>query len=116
TALRLTHTDLLLGSAFWAGFGWIDTVLPSSVVAGLTALTSLALISSGLTVARRQSTRQALWLALLASGAVVSLAAYALAAFSVNRNLHGRYVMGLYLCMLSLAWAIPLAGVRPQQA
>jgi hypothetical protein len=116
TALRLTNTDLLLGSSFWGGFGWIDTVLPSPVVAGLIALTSLALIVSGLTVARRHSSRQALWLVLVATGAVASLAAYAWSAYYVNRNLHGRYVMGLYLSMLPLAWAIPLTRVGPHQA
>jgi len=48
----------------------------------------------------------------------VSMAAYALSVVIVTpADLHGRYLIGLYLCMLLLAWrAVPLfLDARPQR-
>jgi hypothetical protein len=116
TSLRLTGPDLLTSSFFWGGFGWVDTVLPNGVVIALSAVVALGVMLSGWSVARRQDGRHALWIVLLAAGGTAALAAYAVSNYFVNRNLHGRYLVGVYAAALLAAWTIPLLrGPQPSE-
>src|SRR5439155_11001604 len=113
TSLRLTSPDLLLGASFWGGFGWIDAVLPAGLVIGLTTLVALGLILTGLSIARRLDIRQAIWILMLGAGGAAALAAYAVSNQFLDRNLHGRYLVGLYLAALLAAWTVPFFDGRP---
>lgn len=108
TSLRLARPDLLLSSSFWGGFGWIDAVLPAGVVIALTTIVAAGLILTGVSIARRRDIRQMFWVLMLGAGGTAALAAYAVANFFVNRNLHGRYLVGLYLATLLAAWTVPI--------
>lgn len=111
TSLRLAGPDLLLSSSFWGGFGWIDAVLPAGVIAALTAIVAAGVILTGILIAQHRDARQTAWILLLAAGGVAALAAYAVSNHFLNRNLHGRYVVGLYICTLLAAWTLPLLRV-----
>ncbi len=108
TSFRVTNPDLLLSTSFWGGFGWIDAVLPTGIVVLLILAMAMGLILTGWTIARRENIRQAGWLILLAAGGAASLVAYAVSNYFLNRNLHGRYLIGLYLSAILAAWTIPL--------
>jgi hypothetical protein len=108
TSLRLARPDLLLGASFWGGFGWIDAVLPAAMVTALTAIVAAGLILTGRSIAHRRDIRQTLWVLMLGAGGTASLAAYAVSNYFLNRNLHGRYLVGLYVCTVLAAWTIPI--------
>jgi hypothetical protein len=108
TSLRLTEPDLLLSTSFWGGFGWIDAVLPAGLVIALTTIVAAALLLTGLSIARRRDIRQTVWIVMLGAGGTASLAAYAVSNYFVNRNLHGRYLVGLYVATLLASWTVPI--------
>jgi hypothetical protein len=108
TSLRLARPDLLLGASFWGGFGWIDAVLPAAMVTALTTIVATGLFLTGLSIARRRDIRHTVWVLLLGAGGTASLAAYAVSNYFLNRNLHGRYLVGLYVCTVLAAWTIPI--------
>jgi len=110
SSLRLRNPDLLLSTSFWGGFGWIDAVLPTWLVIALGLVMAAGLVLTGLSIARRRDARHAIWIAILAAGGVMSLAAYAISNYFLNRNLHGRYLLGLYVAALATAWTVPLQG------
>ena len=113
TSLRLTRPDLLLSASFWGGFGWIDAVLPPELVVALTTTVAVALMLTGLSIARRQDIRQTVWVLTLGAGGIATLAAYAVSNQFLDRNLHGRYLVGLYVATLLAAWTVPiLSGER----
>lgn len=108
TSLRLVGPDLLLSSSFWGGFGWIDTVLPAGVIAALTTIVAAGVILTGVLVARHRDARHTVWILLLGAGGIAALAAYAVSNHFLNRNLHGRYLVGLYVCAVLAVWTIPV--------
>jgi len=106
TSLRFGLPDHLLVRSFWTGFGWTDT-LPSPIVtqivvlaSGLAAVALLAYLS-----VTRDGRRLAVALLFL-GGLVATLAAYALSVHWTKVNLHGRYLIGWYLCSLAAAWCV----------
>jgi hypothetical protein len=118
TMFRLRDPSFLLFSTFWAGFGWLDT-MPDSVFQAVCALlTAICLIGLLLHLARQRDVRRSLWLLALGLGSTVALAIYAWSMYNyahsvypIPMNLHGRYLIGLYLVVLSLigsgaAWAL----------
>ena len=99
---RLRGFDHLTFSSFWSGFGWIDAVMPD---AGLVALAALMIAASAgsMIVWQRGGRYRALgWVGIILAGAIGSAVAYAAAGYLMNRNVHGRYLLGL---------AVPLIGV-----
>jgi hypothetical protein len=106
TFLRFGRPDSLTSATFWGGFGWLEALPPEWFVSILAAASGLALVALFVWVARRGSGRALVWLACAAAGFVLSVAAYA---FSVLRitpaDLHGRYLLGLYLSVLVIAWS-----------
>jgi hypothetical protein len=106
TSFRFGSPDHLLVRSFWTGFGWIDT-LPGPAVSqilmtasGLAAVALLAYLS-----ASRDGRRLAMTLFAF-GGTAAMLAAYALSVHRIDTNLHGRYLVGWYLCALSIAWSV----------
>jgi hypothetical protein len=110
TGARLSGHDLLLSLSFWEGFGWVDTLPGDGFVTVLVVLASAAAIGMLVCVARAGHVRRAVWLLVLAGGWVASLVLYAVSSYYLHRNLHGRYLIGLYLpilatCVTSVALA-----------
>jgi hypothetical protein len=103
-SLGLGASDGLLVKTFWGGFGWLDS-MPSEAFFHLMRLGPtigicllLAFASTG------RAAKSWVWLHL---GALVSGLYLILLAVGTSRapaNLHGRYMVGFYLIMLSFAW------------
>jgi hypothetical protein len=105
---RVSGADFLLWTSFVGGFGWIDTLLPQSFVASLTIVLSAAAIYLLVHVARNDDPRLGTGLLLIAGGVLVGLIGCALGAYGLQRNVHGRYMIGNYLVILALLGALPL--------
>jgi hypothetical protein len=103
TGLRLQNHDWLLSTSFWAGFGWLDAVPGSGFVTVLVALSAAVSIALCLQLGRAADLRRSMWLVLLSLGWVATLTAYGVSSYFLNRNLHGRYLVGLYLTMLAIS-------------
>jgi hypothetical protein len=101
TGARVSGHDLLLSLSFWEGFGWVDTLPGDEFVTVLVVLASAAAIGVLVCVARAGHVRRALWLGLLSCGWLASLVLFAVSSYYLHRNLHGRYLIGLYLPILA---------------
>jgi len=106
TFFRPGSPDFLTSVAFWQGFGWLDTI-PSVALASLLASASgVAFVCLLLWVARTRATRVLVWICCTTLGYVAAFAAYALSVIRLTpADLHGRYLLGLYLCILLIAWS-----------
>jgi hypothetical protein len=106
TMFRVAHPDLLTSVSFWGGFGWLDTLLPPAFVSALACASGLAFAALMFVLARAGSVRALTRVGLAILGYAASLAAYALSVIVITpADLHGRYLIGLYLCMLAIAWS-----------
>jgi hypothetical protein len=112
TGFRLTAPDLLLSSSFWIGFGWIDTLPGAWIVSLLVGLTAAALVGLLARLGYRREWRRAVWLACMAGGWLGALVLYAVSSYRLNRNLHGRYLVGFYLSVLAVSWGA--VGLPPR--
>jgi hypothetical protein len=110
TVFRLREPDLYLYTSFIGGFGWIDTVPPAPFLIGLAVATGIALAALAVQLALTKSLRRTVWLYALLAGIMAAVALYAASCYAMPVNLHGRYLIGWYLCWLAIAWS-SLAGV-----
>ena len=104
TMFRFRHPDFMTSTSFWGAFGWLDTILPEWAVTTLAVSSGLALSATLVWIARkRRGPSGAVFLLILGL-----VAGFALSAFSVIRTtpaaLHGRYLLGIYICLLTLCW------------
>lgn len=99
---RVRDPDFLLSTTFWSAFGWVETIPSVTLVNALVTATTLSL---AITAWRLRDARRALILLLLCGGAVMTLAAYAVAVARIPADLVGRYVFGLYVTFLLLSWS-----------
>ena len=102
---RIRMPDPLLTSAFWAGFGWLDVVPSELLTDGLTIGAAVLLTILAIRTGRQRNTRRFVYLACLAGGAAATTAAYAVATYQMHRDLHGRYLIGLYITMLAVTFS-----------
>lgn len=97
SSFRLVGADHYMFTSFWLGFGWLDTIpragLPAVIAAGTGLLLAALLVHLG----RSEDVRRTTWLAIVGVGWWATLAAYAIATYQMQRNLHGRYLIGIYL-------------------
>lgn len=106
TLFRFGPPDRLTSYTFWAGFGWLETGPPELLVSVLATASGLALVALLLWIATTGATRAAVWVALVLLGYAASLAAYAFVVASVTpADLHGRYLLGLYVWLLLICWS-----------
>jgi hypothetical protein len=103
---RFGHPDPLTSLTFWGGFGWLEKLLPEGPVSVLAGASGLALAGLLAWVGRRRSGRALWWLACAGAGYVLAAGAYAYTARLVFGDLHGRYLLGLYLAALAVAWSV----------
>ena len=105
TMFRFGQPDFDTSMSFWSGFGWLDTLLPNWTVTALAISCGLALIATLIWIARASRPTPGVHFFLMILGLI---AAFALSAFSVVRitpaSLHGRYLLGVYLCVVILCW------------
>jgi hypothetical protein len=105
TMFRLSRPDFLTSQSFWSGFGWLDTPLPDWSVIALAAGTGTALLVTLVWIARSGAYRTGLSVLLILAGL---FGAFVASAFAVVRStyfdLHGRYLLGIYLCLITLSW------------
>jgi hypothetical protein len=101
---RIRMPDPLLSSSFWAAFGWLDVVPSELLTDGLTIGTAVLLTMLAIRTGRQRNNRRFIYLACLAGGVAATMAAYAVAAYQMHRNLHGRYLIGLYITMLAVTF------------
>jgi hypothetical protein len=105
TFLRFGRPDWLTSVTFFAGFGWLDMDPPVHLVSFLAGASGVMLVLLLVWVARARSTRTLMWLGFAAAGFVASAAAYGLSIIrAAPSDLHGRYLIGLYLCALVVCW------------
>ena len=102
TGFRIGNHDWLLSASFWAGFGWLDTMPGDGLVSLLVVLTALGIMAVLANITRTGHVRRAIWLGVLGAGWIVTLVLYAVSSYYLHRNLHGRYLVGLYLSMLAV--------------
>jgi hypothetical protein len=103
---RFGTPDVLTSVTFWGGFGWLEKLLPGGIVAALSGASGLALAALFAWVGRRRSGRALVWLSGAAAGYGVSAAAYAFTSRLIFTDVHGRYLLGLYLAALVVAWSV----------
>jgi hypothetical protein len=105
TMFRLSQPDFLTSLSFWSGFGWLDTPMPDWTVIALAASTGAALLVLFVWIAKSGAYRTGVSLFLILAGLV---GAFLMSAFFVVRStfgdLHGRYLLGIYLCLIALSW------------
>jgi hypothetical protein len=102
TMFRLTQPNFLLGSSFWVGFGWLDTI-PGAALQGLVmALVGIALVALLRHVGRNGEVRRFLWLLVTAAGATAALVFYTAATQDRVSTLVGRHLVGWYLAVLAV--------------
>lgn len=108
TFLRFGRPDHLTSMTFWAGFGWLEAFPPWIFISLLASVGGIALIALLMWIASARASRALVLIAFIAMGFAASVAAYA---YSVIRatpaDLHGRYLIGLYLALLVVAWIGP---------
>lgn len=88
TLTRLRDLDHLTFTSFMSGFGWIDAILPTVVLAMITAACVVALWASS-----RGTNRQVAWFVSMLTAVMATVAAAAAAGYLMRRNLHGRYIL-----------------------
>ena len=102
TMFRLRQPNFLLSTSFWVGFGWLDTSPGAWFQAALVLVVASALVLLLRHIALGAEARRLLWLLVLGAGGAVALVFYTLTT-QVSKPLHGRYLIGWYLCLLAVA-------------
>ena len=102
--LGLRSPDPLLTMTFWSGFGWLDTQMPKLAV----WIMQFAVISTGVaawiwSALRRRSPIDIIRIALVGAAMLIYLALLGAASASIPANLHGRYMLGFYVCAILFA-------------
>jgi hypothetical protein len=102
TMFRLRQPNFLLSTSFWVGFGWLDTSPAAWFQGALVLVVACALVLLLRQIALGAEARRLLWLLVLGAGGAVALVFYTLTT-QVSKPLHGRYLIGWYLCLLAVA-------------
>jgi hypothetical protein len=115
TSLRVENFDLLTYTTFWSGFGWLDVSLPGWLL-GVFAVTSVgAFVLLAQRLVRDGESGRIGSLVLVLAGTLASVVAYAVAGYYMERNVHGRYLIALYLALLLVVWqGVALQLDRPE--
>jgi len=106
TWMRFGRPDVLASVTFWGGFGWLEKLLPEGIVSVLAGASGLAFAGLLAWIGRRRSGRALVWVACATAGYALSAAAYAFASRLSFGDVHGRYLIGLYLFALVVAWSV----------
>jgi hypothetical protein len=102
---RVRFPDPLLSETFWASFGWTETVPSEMLINLLSAVTGFMAIVYALRVLRREETRKLVWMLFFIVAYLTTVGVYAALAFDMAPDLHGRYLEGLYISLILVAWS-----------
>jgi hypothetical protein len=106
TAFRFGRPDNLTSITFWGGFGWLETLLPWRMISMLAGASGVALAALLWWIGRTGSGRALFWVGCALAGYALSVATYAASARIMFGDLHGRYLLGIYLSGLVIAWSV----------
>ena len=107
TAVRVRGFDFLTWTSLWGGYGWANAILPQPAVAIVTVAGAFAAVATLSRAARQHHGAMATVVMLGLLGILVSIAATAVSSFGLQRNVHGRYLLGpciIGLCLLAAPW------------
>lgn len=110
---RLRHHDFLLSTSFWGAFGWLDRLLPEWAITVCVTASSVAVIALLVSASRRRDAVLMKSLAVIALGAVASFLAYVVVTLKTSPDVHGRYLLGLYLCVLVVISTVSVSDDSP---
>jgi hypothetical protein len=113
TMFRLREPNFLLSTSFWVGFGWLDTSPGPLFQAALVVLIAAAFLLLLRHLAKHSQGRRLLWLLVLGAGGALSLVLYTLTT-QVSKPLHGRYLIGWYLCLVAVVGSALTFDGRPR--
>jgi hypothetical protein len=105
TGPRLVDHDFMLGSSFWAGFGWLDAIPGNGFITLVVLLAAAGAVAILVHTGRTRHSRRAAWIVMSGVGALATLVAYAVSCFYLARSVHGRYLIGLCLAGLAVGWS-----------
>jgi hypothetical protein len=111
TMTRLRHHDRLLSASFWGGYGWLERMLPEWWITIFVSATAVAAAILMRRLWRDLDEPRAKALAIMFCGGVISLALYAAGSLAYSPDLHGRYLVGLFVAALAIVWT-PLLRQR----
>ncbi len=98
------QSDFFMSGSLWGGFGWLDAMPPDWMVKLLKAPQTLGLAALAILAARGTLSPTAMtWHTAALAAALAWVAALAVAARIVGYNLHGRYLLGVYLVLQTVA-------------
>lgn len=114
TVFRVGSHSIPLTATFWVGFGWLDAMPQGALLSIVVLATGVMLAGLLGWLAVKVEGRRLAYLVALLVGLVPTLAVYAISAYQLPTNLHGRYILGWYLILIGLAWMFPaIAGPSP---
>jgi hypothetical protein len=100
--LGLGPIDGFIVTSFWGGFGWLDAILNPRIIWGVKGIVSFGI---GYLIWRRVFSLGKDWAATFFAcvvGSLVWLSALAVATNLMGINLHGRYMIGVYLLIIAI--------------
>jgi len=107
TFFRGRHHDFLLSTSFWAAFGWLDT-MPAGLDTLFVTASACLVVAAAWRFATAATVASLLRAGILLAGFVVALLCYAAFTMLLTPDLHGRFLVGLYLIALAGTYGVAL--------
>jgi hypothetical protein len=107
TFFRVRHHDFLLSTSFWAAFGWLDTV-PKGLDTVLVTASACLVVAATWRFTTGATVASLMRAGVLLAGFVAALLCYEGMTMIISPDIHGRYLIGLYLIALLGAFGIAL--------
>ena len=107
TFFRVRHHDFLLSTSFWAAFGWLDT-RPAALDTLFVMVTGCLAVAATWRFATAATVASLLRVGVMLAGFVAALLCYAAMTMLFSPDLHGRFLVGLYLIALVGTYGVAL--------
>ena len=107
TFFRARHHDFLLSTSFWAAFGWLDT-RPAGLDTLFVAASACLAVAAAWRSAPAATVASLLRIGVMLAGFVATLLCYAATTVIFSPDLHGRFLVGLYLVALAGTYGVAL--------
>jgi hypothetical protein len=107
TFFRGRYHDFLLSTSFWAAFGWLDTRPAGLDTLFVTASACLVVVAAWRS-ATTATVASLLRAGVMLAGFVAALLCYAAFSMLLSPDLHGRFLVGLYLIALVGTYGVAL--------
>ena len=107
TFFRGRYHDFLLSTSFWAAFGWLDT-RPAGLDTLFVTASACLVVAAAWRFATAATVASMLRAGVLLAGFVAALLCYAAMTMLLSPDLHGRFLVGLYLIALVGTYGVAL--------